>query len=402
MTRFAIATAALLAILATVVTAGVTSAHAAGCRHIAGPFHTRGAAVLNAAGRRYIPYGINVVGLAHPLTAKRNLTGTVSSDQAVIQAAATLWCSNTVRLQVAEDSFVAPGGKINRTFLAAVRSEVDYARQLGLVVALNAQSQTGPNADQETMPTHRTIAFWRSLSHHYGKDPSVVFDLFNEPRKVGGWSFWRNGGWRNGIHFYGMQQVANSIRQHGGRNLLWVEGRRKGTTLAHAWAHRLRGVYPLMYAEHRPDGPHTTANWDRVFGYLAAKNLAPVLDGEWANYARGGGRVVGLLARRDDGGPPLAELPRGPTHGDDRHRHDAGPAHPVGEPGRSDAYRAELVVHVRAESGCRQPDPQLVQSPEHLTGPGQGCRGCWNKPRYPGRPDRSSSPEGMPAPVRAA
>lgn len=304
MTRLVMGAATLLAILAAVVVVHIWSAHPADmhpahpalmppargpCLRIAGPFHTRGAAVLNAAGRRYIPYGINVVGLAHPLTAKRNLAGTVSSDQAVIQAAATLWCSNTVRLQVAEDSFVAPGGKINRTFLAAVRSEVDYARQLGLVVVLNAQSQNDPDADQETMPTHRTIAFWQSLSHYYGKDPSVIFDIFNEPGKAGSWSFWRNGGWRNGIHFYGMQQVANSIRRHGGRNLLWVEGRGKGTTLDQAWAHRLRGVYPLMYAEHRPDGPHTKANWDRVFGYLAARNLAPVLDGEWANYARGGG-----------------------------------------------------------------------------------------------------------------
>jgi hypothetical protein len=287
-TRFAIATAALFAILATVVAADVTSAHAAGCRHIAGPFHTRGATVLNAAGQRYIPYGINVVGLAHPLTAMRNMAGTVSHDQAVIQAAATVWCSNTVRLQVAQDYFAAPGGKINRAFLAALKSEVDYARHLGLVVALNAQGQTGPNADQETMPTHRTIAFWRSLSYHYGKDPSVIFDLFNEPRKVGGWLFWRNGGWRNGTHFYGMQQVARSIRQHGGRNLLWVEGPAVGTTLGQAWAYRLRGVYPLMYAEHRPDGPHTAANWDRVFGYLAVRNLAPVLDSEWTNYARGG------------------------------------------------------------------------------------------------------------------
>ena len=81
-------------------------------------------------------------------------------------------------------------------FLAAVRSEVDYARQLGLIVVLNAQSQNDPDADQETMPTHRTIAFWQSFSHYYGKDPSVVFDIFNEPGKAGSWSFWRNGGWR--------------------------------------------------------------------------------------------------------------------------------------------------------------------------------------------------------------
>jgi len=296
-TRLILGTATLLAILAAVVVVRISSAHpadvhpahAGSCQRIAGPFHTRGAAVLNAAGQRYIPYGINVVGLAHPVTAQRDLAGTVSNDQAVIQAAATLWCSNTVRLQIAEDSLAAPGGRINRTVLAAVRSEVKYARQLGLVVVLNAQSQNDPDADQESMPTHRTIAFWQSLTHYYGKDPSVVFDLYNEPGKAGSWAFWRNGGWRDGIHFYGMQQVASSIRRHGGRNLLWVEGLGKGTSLDQAWAYRLRGVDPLMYSEHRPNGPHTAKNWDRVFGYLAARNLAPVLEGEWANYARGGG-----------------------------------------------------------------------------------------------------------------
>jgi len=57
-------------------------------------------------------------------------------------------------------------------------------------------------------------------------------------------------------------------------------------SLAGAWEHRLKGVGPLMYAEHRPPQPNTLGTWRRTFGYLAEKNLAPVVVGEWAQYAR--------------------------------------------------------------------------------------------------------------------
>lgn len=261
------------------------------CQHITGPFHTRGNVVTGAGRARYVPYGINVVGLAHPLTVAQRterplLTGTVSSDEQIMQAAATFWCANTVRDQIEQDYLVNADGTINKTFLAAIESEVSYARGLGLVVVLNCQTQLTKAHAREFMPTRLTYAFWDSLAYHYRGDPGVVFDLLNEPTFIQ-WSQWRNGGTSNGVRFYGMQQLADRIRGHdGARNLLWVEGPHTGGSLQYAWQHRLSGVYPLEYVEHRPAGPHTAARWRTLFGYLATSHLAPVVEGEWADYAR--------------------------------------------------------------------------------------------------------------------
>jgi hypothetical protein len=84
-----------------------------------------------------------------------------------------------------------------------------------------------------------------------------------------------------------MQQLASRLRVHDhAANLFWVEGPHVGGKLDQAWAHRLAGVGPLEYAEHRPPGAHTPAQWTDIFGYLAVRNLAPVVEGEWADYAR--------------------------------------------------------------------------------------------------------------------
>jgi hypothetical protein len=288
-----LSSAGLLSVAMYAASPPTAQAATASCHHIAGPFHSNRAAIFNSAGQRYVPYGINVTGLAHPLTASQirsraAMAGTVDADNAVIAAAAGLWCSNTVRLQIEQDYLVAADGTVNRPFLAAIQSEVAYAESLGLVVVLNDQTQLTPaHNGQEFMPTRRSFAFWDSLTSHYKTDPRVVFDLYNEPAFVPTWWQWRNGGVRNGVAFYGMQQLADRVRHRdGARNLLWVEGPHVGGSLQDAWAYRISHDGPLEYAEHRPAGPHTPADWYGLFGYLAVHNLAPVVEGEWADYAR--------------------------------------------------------------------------------------------------------------------
>jgi len=256
-------------------------ATAATCAHYAGPFHANHATIYTSGDERYIPYGLNVTGLAHALT-----PGTVPRDKAVVQAAALSWCANTVRFQISQDYLVSSSGTVDRTFLAAIESEVAYARSLGLLVVLNDQDQTGPDAAAQYMPTQRTFAFWSSLARRYRSDPGVIFDVFNEPRNVLTWDFWRNGGWRSGVRYYGMEDIARYIRTLAPNNLLWIEGPHTGSTLSHAWAYRLRDVGPLMYSMHRPVKSHTVASWNYSFGYLVARNLAPAVEGEWADYAR--------------------------------------------------------------------------------------------------------------------
>jgi cellulase (glycosyl hydrolase family 5) len=244
----------IAAAAAMVMFGSAARAHAATCHHERGPFHTKGAVVTGSTGR-YIPYGINVTGLAHQNWA--GLTTSLraelrSTDHADIDAIANFWCGNTVRIQVGQTNLVGSTGHVNQTFLAAVIAEVQYAESRGLVAVLNDQWQLDGHKFRDAMPTKRTEAFWGSLASHFGKDPQVVFDLYNEPEQWVhcGWRFWHSGGRCGALSYIGMQPLANFVRARAS-NLFWIEGISAGADLSGA-----------------------------------NRGHAPVLDGEWADYAR--------------------------------------------------------------------------------------------------------------------
>ena len=263
------------------VTRPPATAPAAACHHVKGPFRVSGTVVTGSTGR-YIPYGINLTGLAHT-----NYASHLAQDETGIAAAADDWCANTVRFQVRQANLVGLAGQVNGAFLDAVATEVHFAEDRGLVVVLNLQWQLDEARLVESMPTRRSEAFWASLASHFGTDPDVVFDIFNEPaqRAPCGWAFWRNGGLCRGTRYIGMQALADYVRARAS-NLFWVEGISAGSLLNEAWRYHITGDAPLEYSEHRPPGVHQYRRWDSEFGYLARGGHAPVVEGEWADYAR--------------------------------------------------------------------------------------------------------------------
>jgi Cellulase (glycosyl hydrolase family 5) len=275
------ATVAVAALMGFGLFGPVAGAQAASCHHERGPFHVSGAVVLGSTGR-YIPYGISLTGLAHT-----GYAGLVAQDKAGITAAADDWCANTVRLQVRQANLVSITGHVDQAFLAAVTTEVRFAEARGLVVVLNLQWQLDGDSLLESMPTWRSRAFWASLASHFGRDPDVVFDIYNEPEQHAacGWVFWHDGGVCHGRKYLGMQALADYVRARAS-NLFWIEGIGAGATLSGAWRNHITGDGPLEYSEHRPAAPHQPRTWDSEFGYLANSGHAPVLDGEWADYAR--------------------------------------------------------------------------------------------------------------------
>jgi hypothetical protein len=256
-------------------------AQATACHHEKGPFRVSGTLVTGSTGR-YIPYGINLTGLAHT-----DYTERMAQDEAAITSAADDWCANTVRFQLRQANLVSITGHVNQAFLNAVIAEVHFAEARGLVVVLNLQWQLDAAKLVESMPTRRSEAFWASLASVFGTDPSVVFDIFNEPaqRAPCGWAFWRDGGVCRGHHYLGMQALADYIRARA-PNLFWVEGISAGSLLNEAWQYHITGDGPLEYSEHRPPGRHQYQTWDSEFGYIARSGHAPVVEGEWADYAR--------------------------------------------------------------------------------------------------------------------
>lgn len=256
-------------------------AQAGACHHESGPFHVS-RTVVNGSTGRYIPYGISLTGLAHTDYAAR-----VAQDEAGIAAAADFWCANTVRLQLRQANLVSITGHVNQAFLGTVTTEVRFAEARGLVVVLNLQWQLDRANRVESMPTQRSKAFWGSLTSHFGTDPNVIFDIYNEPaqRAPCGWAFWHDGGLCRGTRYIGMQALADYVRARAS-NLFWIEGISAGSILNQAWRYHITGDGPLEYSEHRPPGRHQYSTWDAEFGYIANSGHAPVVEGEWADYAR--------------------------------------------------------------------------------------------------------------------
>lgn len=308
----------------------------AGCEHPVvhpvGPFSiaSDNRTVIDQRGRAFISYGTTVPGLSSP---------TFASDPAFVQdvveqkdipkidATAEVWCGNTVRLQVSQYNVTPTGTTCQTSFLSqALDPELRAAETRGLVAVINDNTESDPSAGSEKDPTTATFEFWKCVASHqeswaggvaYGRDPQVIFDVFNEPRadaclpSAGGngpngpydMNLWRNGGTYTGcgqtaVRYQGMDAVVSHIRQDGAQNLLWVEGPGAADTLA--------GLTPtggpdylitdplnrVVYSVHHPYAdagtPADSATWWKEFGYLidhpGSRGVAPVVAGEWTNF----------------------------------------------------------------------------------------------------------------------
>ena len=272
--------------------AGAAPAQAGGsCGRADGPFTVSGTQVLSGDGKPFVSYGITVPGLQVP-----DWQASVNLDLQKIEASADDWCANTVRLQLSQDNLLGPDGtSFSQAYMSAIAAEVSAAESDHLVVVLNDDTeQTAPAWNTELGPTAETETFWDDLTEMYGRDPQVIFDLFNEPRMyVSGmsqaqeWNLWLNGGTFLGVDYpLGMAGLAEFVRNtlHA-QNLFWVEGPRYSVSFAGMLRERaVLKVSGVVYDVHHPAAPHDASGWHADFGYLVEGGIAPVVDGEWTNY----------------------------------------------------------------------------------------------------------------------
>jgi hypothetical protein len=262
------------------------------CGKAVGPFTVHGTRVLGAGGKVFVSYGITVPDMQGP-----HWADSVTLDLEKISAIADDWCANTVRFQLDEDNLIGPNGtSFSQGYMRAIEALVSEAESDGLVVVLNDSTEFAPNEESlfQRGPTLNTEIWWKDMTARYGKDPQVIFDLFNEPRMyhpgmslAEKWGLWLNGGSFAGVLYpIGMATLASYVRDTlGARNLFWVEGPRyslgfAGMVQQGAVLH-VRGV---VYAAHHTIGAINKDVWYAEFGYLVATGVGPVVDGEWTNY----------------------------------------------------------------------------------------------------------------------
>ncbi len=271
---------------------GTEAPSAQSCGKAVGPFTVRGTRVFGANGKPFVSYGITIPDMQGP-----HWANFVGLDEAKISAIADDWCANTVRFQFNEDNLIGPNGTgFNKAYLKAIEALVSASESDQLVVVLNDSTEFAPNGEPRSQagPKFGTEIFWKDMTALYGKDPQVIFDLFNEPRMYHPgmslfekWHLWLNGGEFNGVFYpIGMAQLAAYVRHtlHA-RNLFWVEGPRYSLGFAGLVSEgAVIHVSGVVYANHHTIGAINPGVWYAEFGYLVATGVGPVVEGEWTNY----------------------------------------------------------------------------------------------------------------------
>jgi len=208
--------------------------------------HVRGNQIVNASGAAVRLVGFNNSGAEYACEEGWGIFDTPSTNMAAdtVAAMATWQGANAVRVPVDEQCWLGlPGVKpayAGASYRSAIERYVSLLNAHGFAVVLDLAG-TAPggerSANQEEMPDAHSLAFWQSAAMTFRDNTSVLFDLFNEPwpdndaDNAAAWSCWRNGGCeqtsQNGGQQYqavGMQQLIQTIRATGARNVVVAEG----------------------------------------------------------------------------------------------------------------------------------------------------------------------------------
>ncbi len=200
--------------------------------------HVAGNTLLNGAGQVVRLHGVNRSGTEYACIQGWGIFDG-PSDAASVQAIAS-WHTNAVRVPLNEDCWLdvngAPAAYSGGNYQTAIINYVDLLNSYGLAAILDlhwnapgTQQATGqqPMPDQDHAP-----AFWQSVATTFKGNSSVVFDLYNEPYpdnnqiSTAAWQCWLNGGTCSGVSYpaAGMQELVNTVRGTGARNVVLLGG----------------------------------------------------------------------------------------------------------------------------------------------------------------------------------
>lgn len=288
------------------------------------PLHTEGSRIVDARGETVTFTGVNWFGLETNTFAPHGLWSRKLDDmldQMVAQG------FNSMRLPYSNELFDA-GSKPNGVDFALnpdlkgltgpqiMDKVVAGATKRGMMVILDRHRPTSSGQSNlwytDKVSEDRWISDWVMLAKKYRDNPLVVgADLHNEPH---GEATWGDGNpktdWQAAA-----QRAGNAVLKANPNWLIFVEGvdsykKPDGQSDGYWWGGNLQGaaahpvklsdssklVYsahdysPKVWSQRWFNDPSFPANmpamWDKNFGYLVEKNIAPVLVGEF------GGRSV--------------------------------------------------------------------------------------------------------------
>jgi endoglucanase len=252
-------------------------------------YHVTGNQVLDKNEQLHLFHGV-----ARP-TLEWSLTGEhIDKNDFALMAS---WHANVVRIALNQDFWLEKG--YAKAYQGFVLQAVEWAKQANLDVILDLHwSDRGDSTikpDQQAMADQNSVTFWKSVAETFKDDGRVLFELYNEPKMLS-WEVWLNGG--NVVDNYydsttkqmqtvtfaavGMQQLYDTIRATGAKNLVIAGGINWAYDLSGVASHPIQGE-GIMYATH----PYNYANkqpadWDQSWGFLT--ETAPVIVSEFGAF----------------------------------------------------------------------------------------------------------------------
>ena len=261
----------------------------------------------------WIPHGVNWPGFEYSCV--QGWTPDYSAHEA---AAIASWGLDLVRLPLNQDCWLgvdgAPvaGSGTAADYRARIAQWVGMLHTAGLAVILDLHwsAPAGVRADgQRAMADAQSAVFWSSVATAYATDPSVMFELFNEPYSFWNpsgpgyafdldWGCWRDGGCQapveadsatslSGTRYpvVGMAQLVDEVRAAGAAQPILLGGRNYANDLGQ-WLASRPDDDQLVAAWHNYQGQGcSTACWNSTVTTVAAS--VPVLMTEFGDTTGG-------------------------------------------------------------------------------------------------------------------
>lgn len=191
-----------------------------------------------------------------------NLPANTSDYQAVVNGMINDWHANVVRIPLNEDCWLGeptsgrPTMIYGSNYTTPIVNFISVANASGLVVEVDLHVGGGPelvdaNSNQidsfPAMDTNYSLQFWQSVATQFKNNPSVIFNLTNEPEFLGSgstaaadWTCYLNGGCNttacenngcqgpngsgNTWNVQGVASVVTAIRNEGASNVIIIAG----------------------------------------------------------------------------------------------------------------------------------------------------------------------------------
>jgi hypothetical protein len=227
------------------------------------------------------------------------------------------WHANAIRVSLNEDCWLGingvPAASSGTTYRYEISAYVDRINNLGMYVILDLHFNapgTNKAIDQQPMPDRdHAPAFWSSVATAFKANPSVLFDIYNEPYPDGNanttaaWTCVRDGGTCPGVGYTaaGSQELVNAIRNTGATNVIMVGGPQyagvvdRWTTYKPAdTAQQLAASIHIYF--NTPENPdfspcYLQSCWNATLTPLAA--TTPIVIGEFGEFDCAGGLING-------------------------------------------------------------------------------------------------------------